>query len=171
MRSYIASSVGARRRRAPSRRPREQPLELARVRAELVVALLDRLEQRDDRLGDVRLELRRSPGRRSASSIASGGSPVATDMISIRFATPGLSAARAHLAAGVGDGDLELLADHVRRVGHRAPSPSPSPPVVDILFVRLLQVHDPRADLGVLAVGKPERLAEALVEARRRCPA
>ena len=41
------------------------------------------------------------------------------------------------------------------------------PPVVDILFAGLLQVHDPRADLRVDALRDPERLAEARVEALR----
>ena len=56
MRSYICSSVGADASRAFSAPTREQALELGRVGAQLLVALADRLEQRDDRLADVLLE-------------------------------------------------------------------------------------------------------------------
>ena len=46
--------------------------------------------------------------------------------------------------------------------------PSGVPPVVDILRVGLLEVHDPRADLGDAVLGHDEDvLAEARVEAPR----
>ena len=57
MRSYIASSVGAEAARALSAPTREQPPELRLVGAERLVALPDRVEQLDDRLGHVLLEL------------------------------------------------------------------------------------------------------------------
>ena len=43
--------------------------------------------------------------------------------------------------------------------------PCAVPPVVRHLPERLLEIHDPRADLRVDAVGDDERLAEARVEA------
>ena len=90
-------------------------------------------------------------------------------MISIRFATPGLSGAR---RTSRPESVTALLTFLRITSGGSAMSTVPIavPPVVDILFVRLLQIHDPRADLGVLAVRKPERLAEALVEARSDIP-
>ena len=68
------------------------------------------------------------------------------------------------LAAGVRHRALDLLADHIRRVGdqHRALRRSARR---RHLVLRLLQVHDPRARLRVLARGDAERLAEARVEA------
>ena len=56
MRSYIRSSVGAEASRAFSAPTGEQRAELGFVGAQLRVARLDRLEQRDDRLADVLLE-------------------------------------------------------------------------------------------------------------------
>ena len=43
--------------------------------------------------------------------------------------------------------------------------PCSVPPVVDIFALGLLQVHDPRADLGDAVLGHDQGLAEALVEA------
>ena len=57
MRSYIASSVGRGRGPCLLRADREQPLELTGSARELLVAQPHRLEERDDRLGHVRLEL------------------------------------------------------------------------------------------------------------------
>ena len=85
--------------------------------------------------------------------------------MSIRFVTPGLSCGAADLGSRVRHRGLELLPDHVgivedpdrslrRARGRRH------------LLRRLLQVHDPRADLGVDALRDLERLAEPRVEAR-----
>ena len=82
------------------------------------------------------------------------------------FAMPGLSCARADLAAGVGDRALELPADDVRIV-------------VDVdrallgatgrrhLAFGLLQVADARADRRDARLRHDQQLAEALVEAPR----
>ena len=107
-----SSRASARTPRVPSP-PRARGAAGARAgRSAALVARLDRLEELDDRLADVLLEPGRSPGRRSAPR-SPRGSPVATDMISIRFEMPGLSAPRAHLRAGVGHRRLELLAHDV----------------------------------------------------------
>ena len=55
IRSYIVSRVGALASRAFSAPTREHPPQLALVRAQLVVALLDRREQLDHGLGDAPL--------------------------------------------------------------------------------------------------------------------
>ena len=82
----------------------------------------------------------------------------------MRFDTPGLSSAAPDLAPRVGHRRAELLADHVGVVEQ------PHRPLLGAaggrhLPRRLLEVHDPRPDLGVDAVRHDERLAEARVEA------
>ena len=57
MRSYIASSVGVGGGRGLLGTLAQQPLELAGIRRQLLVAQPHRLQERDHRLGDVRLEL------------------------------------------------------------------------------------------------------------------
>ena len=143
-----------RRRRGRARlvrADREQPPQLALVRAQLAVALLDRRDQRDDRLADRLLELAVAGVRRTAPRSPRAVSPVATDMMSIRFVIPGLSSARRtsrpesvtavlnffRITSGlVHQRDRALLGAARRR--H--------------LLRRLLEVHDPRADLRVHAL-------------------
>ena len=84
--------------------------------------------------------------------------------MSIRFVTPGFSSRAPHLAARVGHGGAELLADRVRLV-EQLDGALRRAARRRHLVRRLLQVHDPRADLRVDAFGEPERLAEARVEA------
>ena len=89
--------------------------------------------------------------------------------MSIRFVIPAFSDAADDLATGVGDGAAELLADRVGLVededgaGLGAARRRHLP-------LRLLQVHDPGADLGDDQLGHHQRLAEALVEAARDLP-
>ena len=85
--------------------------------------------------------------------------------MSIRLVTPGLSWAAADLGTRVRHRGLELLPDHVEivedpdRALRRARGRRH-------LLRRLLQVHDPRTDLGVDTLRDLERLAEPRVEAR-----
>ena len=84
--------------------------------------------------------------------------------MSIRFVTPGLSSRAPDLAARVGDRGAELLPDRVRLV-EQLDGALRRAARRRHLVRRLLEVHDPRAHLGVDALGELERLAEARVEA------
>ncbi len=84
--------------------------------------------------------------------------------MSIRLVIPGLSARAAHLAAGVGDGAAELLADRLRLFEHEHGAGLGAAGGRH-LPLGLLQVHDPRPDLGDAHLRHDQGLAEALVEA------
>ena len=84
--------------------------------------------------------------------------------MSIRFVIPGLSSARRTSRPESVTAALELLANHVRLV-HERDRALLGPARRRHLLRRLLEVHDPRADLRVHALRDDERLAEARVEA------
>src|SRR5262249_48740559 len=71
----------------------------------------------------------------------------------------------AHVAARVGDGRLELLADHVRLVEHPNDALRGDRRARRHLARPVLEVHHARADLRVLALRRFEGLAEARIEA------
>ena len=106
------------RQPSPSRLPPRATAAARRRRRERVVALLDRGEQLDDRLGDVRLERPVTLRRRSAPR-----SPRPTRPSRRRVSRSGsrprlLRRVVVDLAPRVRDGRLELPADHVRLVDH-----------------------------------------------------
>src|SRR4051812_9504660 len=141
----------------------EQPLELALVGPQGLEALADRPEQLDDGLADGLLQIAVPRGREALlETLDRLARRDAHDLEQVRDAGLRLRVV-ADVALRVRDCGLELLPDLIRRVGD-----------VDRallgrerrrhLLRRLLQVHDPAADLGELAAGDAERLAEAVVE-------
>src|SRR5579859_2099468 len=142
----------------------KQPLELARVGDELFVPKPHRLEQFHDRLGHVRLELPVAlPVVAVLDLLRRGSRRDGHDVDEVRDAR--LVGRAADFPAGVSDGDLELPADHVRRIDHQHRAHRRSAGRRH-LRLGLLEIHDPCADLRVLPVGELERLSETLVEAR-----
>ena len=163
IRSYIASSVGATPRRPSPRRARACGAARPRRRA-APRSGADRVEQPDDRLGHVLLEravagavvagldLRerlarghrhdldqvRDAGLVSGSWRTSRPESVTALLIFLRTTSGGSS-------------DQDRALGGAARGGH--------------LLLRLLEIHDPRPDLRVHALGHDEGLAEARVEA------
>ena len=145
------SSVGADAARALSAPSREQPQQLGLVGPELRVALLHRREQLDDGLADVLLELAVAAVAVVRLDLARACGPEATERMSIRFETPGLSSARRTSRPESVTAERNFLridvglVEHPDRALRRAAGRRHLPG-------RLLQVHDPGADLGVDAL-------------------
>src|SRR5215207_6650770 len=148
---------------------REQRAELALVRSELLVTLLDGAEQSDDRLGDLLLE--RAVALAVVAGLDLGDRLAGRDRHDLdQIGDPGLLLAGvAHLGARVRDGALELLAHDLGRVeqAHRALRGTACG---GHLLLWFLEIHDPRTDLGVDPLGELEDLAEASVEPLRDVP-
>src|SRR6266508_3040687 len=163
-----AHSLVHRRQRRLGRGPRllgaerERLLELVLVGTQLLVPRPNRLQQRHGRLGDFLLEAAvplSSVARLYRLGLLAGRDR--HDLEQVR--DPRLVRRPADLRARVGDGGLELLADHVGRVGdqHRALRGSTGG---GHLVPGLLEVHDPAAHRRGLDCGQRERLAVAGVE-------
>src|SRR5579884_3826306 len=140
---------------------REQSAQLALVGPQLGVALLHGREQLDDRLADVGLQV-------AVGALQLGDRPAGRhrqDLDQVRHAGLLLGPVE-HLAAGVGDGRPELPADRVGRVEDEHGALQ-RPAGRRHLPRRVLEVHDPRADVGEDALRDRERMTVAGVEALR----
>src|SRR5215217_2393610 len=162
--SLVHRGQGRRRLLARLLRPRgEQPAQLVRICAQLDVALTDRLQQRDHGLADVLLEPAVAvPVVASLDRVDRLAGRHVHDLDQVRDTGLPLRVVD-DVAPGVGDRRAELLRDRLGRV-EDPDRPLGRPAGRGHLPVRLLQVHDPRPDLGVDALGQHEGLAEARVE-------
>ena len=147
---------------------REQPQELRLVGPQLEVPRPDRGEQLRDRVPDVPLQVAVSRAVVGALDLLRGSlGRDGEDVDEVR--DPRLVLGTPDLATGVGHRRAELPPDRLRVVEQ------PHRPLFGAagrrhLLPRLLEVHDPRTDLRVDALGDRERLAEASVEPLRDVP-
>ena len=166
--AHVRQRLGGDRPRALGA-PGEDRLERPLVGAQLLVALAHRRQVVDHRGRHRHLEFAVAARPRTRASTASGVDAAHGGEDFDQVGDPRLLGRAADLAAGVGDRALELLLDRRRLVEH-VHGALGEPPVVDILLVGILQVHDPRADLGDAVLGHDQHLlavAEPRVEAPR----
>ena len=140
--------------RAPCSAPtREQAHELGLVGAQLLVALLDRRDQRDDRIRHVRLELAVALAVVPCLDrlrLVPGGDGQDVDQV----LDPRLVRAAPHFPPGVRDGAAHFLRSTSGGSSSRT-VPCIGPARRGHLPLRLLEIHDPRADLRVDALAAP----------------
>ena len=163
MRSRTSARTGAARARAFSAPVGERLLQGRLVGAQLLVALADGRQQPDHPVGHRLLEVAvAGPLELALDRVVANAAHRGEDVDQVRH--PRLVGRADDLAAGVGDGAAELLADRLLLVEHEN-RPRRGTARRRHLPFRLLQIHDPRPDLGDAQLRHHQRLAEALVEA------